>query len=102
MYTFAKGVRLCTRKNVFVMKRTTKDENVHRKKMRENTNFINWYPNHDTSRFRKKLPTRKLPMPEKPETLTCPVCIGRGRRIDAKTKHMRDCVACKGEGRVRM
>lgn len=64
-------------------------------------NVIKKYPNHDTSRFRKKFPARKLPKRKKPEPLTCPVCNGKGRRIDAKTKEERMCAACKGEGRVK-
>lgn len=58
---------------------------------------INWYPNHDASRFRKKKPLRK----PKLDTILCPVCSGRGTRIDAKTKAERMCVICCGEGRIR-
>ena len=61
---------------------------------------INWYPNHDASRFRKKV-NPKLRKP-KLDTMLCPVCEGRKKRIDAKTKEVRQCVACKGEGRVRV
>jgi len=28
----------------------------------------------------------------------CPVCQGTGKRHDAKTGHLRDCVLCKGTG----
>lgn len=29
---------------------------------------------------------------------SCPVCSGKGKVNDAKTKEMRECVACKGTG----
>lgn len=67
---------------------------------------INWQPNHDASRFRKKKPSRLLvenPRFRKPklDTMLCPVCSGRGTRIDAKTKAERVCTVCRGEGRVK-
>lgn len=38
---------------------------------------------------------------EYPKARNCPVCGGRGQREDARTGHLRDCVACNSSGIIK-
>ncbi len=50
-----------------------------------------YYPSHRVFSFKK--PSEKI---------VCPVCGGPGKRLDEKTRKERPCVACKGEGVIKL
>lgn len=46
-------------------------------------------------------PKRVFSFKQRSQKMTCPICDGRGEKLDAKTKQLRTCAGCKGEGSVK-
>lgn len=57
----------------------------------------NWYPHKVGLKSYVKVASSSVIRPKKVKS--CPICVN-GQRRDAKTHEMRDCLVCKGTGKI--